>query len=145
MNDLKIFENEEFGAVRTAEIDGRVCFCGSDIARALGYVRTRDAISQHCKGAVKYRTPTSGGEQELSFIPEGDVYRLIVKSKLPAAEKFERWVFDEVLPNVREHGAYLTPEVAKKTLLDPEFLMELAGKMRRLEGENKALTETVYA
>lgn len=76
MNELRIFENPQFGEVRTLEEGERVLFCGSDIARALGYKRPNDAITTHCKGTVKRRTPTTSGEQEMNFIPEGDIYRL---------------------------------------------------------------------
>lgn len=107
MNELKIFENEAFGEIRTLETDdGKVLFCGADVASALGYSNTRDAISRHCKGVVKRDTLTNGGKQEMSFIPEGDVYRLIANSKLPNAVKFESWVFDEVLPTIRKTGSY---------------------------------------
>lgn len=71
-------------------------FCGSDIAKALGYQNVSKALCDHCKGVTKRYTPTTSGKQEMSFIPEGDLYRLIARSKLPAAEQFERWVFDEV-------------------------------------------------
>ena len=102
---VKVFENGEFGQVRTVEEDGKVLFCGSDVANALGYARPSDAISTHCPHTVKYRIEVQTGmkndgspaiqEVPMSFIPEGDVYRLIVRSKLPSAEKFEQWVFDE--------------------------------------------------
>jgi len=84
-----------------------VYFVGNDVANALGYKRTADAITAHCKGSVKYRYLTNGGEQELKVIAEGDIYRLIVKSKLPSAERFEKWVFDEVLPSIRKNGGYI--------------------------------------
>ena len=90
--------------MRIIDDNGKPLFCGSDVAKALGYARPKDAISAHCKGAVKHRTLTNGGEQEMSFIPEGDVYRLITHSKLPSAERFEKWVFDDVLPSIRKHG-----------------------------------------
>lgn len=109
-NNVKIFENIEFGSVRTIEENGRILFCGSDVARALGYRSPKDAISAHCKGAVKHRLPTNGGVQALSFIPEGDLYRLVVHSRLPSAEKFERWIFDEVLPTIRKTGGYVNNE-----------------------------------
>ncbi|MDG1276992.1 MAG: Bro-N domain-containing protein [Algoriphagus sp.] len=73
-------------------------FVAKDVAELLGYKRERDAVKQHCKGAVKHRLPTSSGIQEMSIIPERDVWRLVMKSKLPAAVKFESWVFDEVIP-----------------------------------------------
>lgn len=112
MNELQIFENPKFGAVRTIEEDGRILFCGSDIARALGYASPKDAILRHCKGALIRRLPTNGGEQDMKFIPEGDIYRLAAKSELPGADEFERWIFDEVLPSIRKHGAYVAPNAA---------------------------------
>jgi len=112
MNDLQIFKNPEFGEIRTIQEDGKVLFCGKDVAQALGYARPNEAVSAHCKGTVKRRTPTAGGMQELLFIPEGDVYRLITHSKLPSAEKFERWVFDEVLPAIRRTGGYVANDEA---------------------------------
>ena len=76
----------------------------------LGYDNTRDAIIRHCKGVVKHDTLTTGGTQKINFIPEGDLYRLIVHSRLPAAERFEKWVFDEVLPTIRREG-YYAPDI----------------------------------
>lgn len=107
---IKIFENEEFGSVRTIEENGKVLFCGSDVAKALGYRRPKDAINAHCKGAVKRRLLTNGGAQEMKMISEGDVYRLISHSRLPSAEKFERWIFDDVLPTIRRTGGYVSNE-----------------------------------
>lgn len=108
--ELQTFNSTQFGELRTAEIEGKIYYCGNDVARALGYIRPRDAVALHCKGAVKHRTPTNGGVQELSFIPEGDVYRLAARSKLPQAEKFESWVFDEVLPQINHTGGYRVPQ-----------------------------------
>lgn len=127
-NELMIFNNPEFGEIRTIEEDGKVLFCGNDVARALGYKRPKDAVSAHCKGAVKRRTLTKGGEQEMLFIPEGDIYRLAAKSELPGADKFESWIFDEVLPSIRKHGAYMTPDTLATvnpdlTSLSPELQM----------------------
>lgn len=109
MNELQIFNSEEFGNIRTAEIDGKPYFVGTDVAKALGYNNPRDAVSRHCKGVVKRDTPTSSGIQSMSYINEGDLYRLIMKSKLPSAEKFESWVMDEVLPTIRKTGSYRKP------------------------------------
>ena len=107
MNKIMIFENEEFGKVRTLDEEGKVLFCGKDVACALGYRSAKDAISAHCKGAVKRRTLTNGGTQELLYISEGDIYRLIAHSRLPSAERFEKWVFDDVLPTIRKTGGYV--------------------------------------
>jgi prophage antirepressor-like protein len=109
MNELQIFNSGEFGDIRTAEIDGKPYFVGADVAKALGYNNPRDAVSRHCKGVVKRDTPTSSGIQSMSYINEGDLYRLIMKSKLPSAEKFESWVMDEVLPTIRKTGSYQKP------------------------------------
>lgn len=109
MNELQIFNSEEFGEIRTVEIDGKPYFVGSDVAKALGYSNPRKAILDHCKGVTKRDTPTSSGIQSMSYINEGDLYRLIMKSKLPSAEKFEAWVMDEVLPTIRKTGSYQKP------------------------------------
>ena len=109
MNKLQIFNSGEFGEIRTIEIDGKPYFVGTDVAKALGYNNPRDAVSRHCKGVVKRDTPTSSGIQSMSYINEGDLYRLIMKSKLPSAEKFESWVMDEVLPTIRKTGSYQKP------------------------------------
>ena len=109
MNELQIFNSEEFGQVRTVEINGKPYFVGTDVAKALGYNNPRDAVSRHCRGVVKHDTPTSSGMQSMSYINEGDLYRLIMKSKLPSAEKFESWVMDEVLPSIRKTGSYQKP------------------------------------
>lgn len=110
MQELQIFNNEEFGQVRTVEIDGKPYFMGSDIAKALGYVRPNDAIKQHCRATVKHRIHISGKTQEVNFIGEGDMYRLITHSKLESAERFEAWVFDKVLPTLRKTGSYEMPK-----------------------------------
>lgn len=109
MNELHIFNSEEFGDIRTAEIDGKPYFVGTDVAKALGYSNPRKAILDHCKGVTKRDTPTTSGVQSMSYINEGDLYRLIMKSKLPSAEKFESWVMDEVLPAIRKTGSYQKP------------------------------------
>lgn len=106
MNDLQVFNNPRFGEIRTITENGKTLFCGADIAKALGYKRPKDAIAAHCKGAVKRRTLTSGGEQEMNFISEGDIYRLAAKSELPGADEFESWIFDEVIPSIRKTGSY---------------------------------------
>lgn len=115
-NKLQIFENKQFGQIRTIDEDGKVLFCAKDVAAALGYKRPADAITAHCKGSVIRRLPTAGGEQDAKFIPEGDIYRLAAKSELPGADEFESWIFDEVLPSIRKHGEYATPKKAQQRL-----------------------------
>lgn len=130
MNELQIFNSKEFGDIRTTEIDGKPYFVANDVARALGYKRPADAVTAHCKGSVKHRYLTDGGEQELKVIPEGDIYRLTVRSKLPSAEKFEKWVFDEVIPSIHQYGAYMTEQTIEKALASPDFLIQLATKLK---------------
>lgn len=139
-NEVTIFNNEEFGQVRTTMIDDKPYFCANDIAKALGYTNPRKAVSDHCKGVTKRDTLTKGGVQAVSFIPEGDIYRLIVRSKLPSAEKFESWVMDEVLPSIRKHGAYMTNEVIERTLTDPDYLIQLATALKE-ERQARLLAE----
>ena len=137
MNDLQIFTNPDFGEVRTIEENGAVMFCGSDVAKALGYSNPRDAISRHCKGVVKRDTPTESGMQEMSFIPESDLYRLVFGSKLPTAERFTDWVTEEILPAIRRHGSY-----SQKPLTPAEQLLAQANVLVEQERRLSALEET---
>lgn len=107
MNEITTFSNIEFGEIRTINVDSKPYFVGSDIAKVLGYKEPHKAISRHCKGGMKRTILTNGGNQEVTIIPEGDVYRLIIKSKLASAEKFESWIMDEVLPQIRQTGGYI--------------------------------------
>lgn len=144
MNKIQIFQNEQFGKVRIATNESNEpLFCLADVAKALGYNRPADAVSQHCKGVVILPTPTNGGIQEMKYGKESEVYRLTMKSKLPDAEKFQDWVCDEVLPSIRKHGAYMTQETLEKALTSPDFLIQLATnlkeeKQKRIEAEQKA-------
>ena len=112
MDKLQVFENSEFGKVRTyMESNGEITFCGADSARALGYADTAKAVKQHCKekGWAFHPVLTPGGMQKIRFISEGNLYRLITHSELPEAERFESWIFDEVLPSIRKTGSYTMP------------------------------------
>ena len=106
MNELKVFQNSEFGQLGVLTIDGKEFFPATQCAKILGHENPARAIRKYCKGVTEMVTPTNGGNQATKFIPEGDLYRLIIRSKLPSAEKFERWVFDEVLPELRKNGSY---------------------------------------
>lgn len=138
MNKLQIFNSEEFGQVRTVEINGNPYFVANDVARALGYKRPADAVTAHCKGSVKHRYLTDGGEQELKVIPEGDIYRLTVRSKLPSAEKFEKWVFDEVIPSIRTNDGYI---VGQETLSDAELMAKAVLVAQRTINEKNRVIE----
>lgn len=115
MNELQIFNNPEFGEVRTVNIDGEPWFVGKDIALALGYINTKDALSRHVdaddKGGSRITTPS--GEQEMTIINESGLYSLVLSSKLPTAKKFKRWVTSEVLPTIRKTGGYSTKQKAQ--------------------------------
>ena len=149
MNQMEIFKNPEFGSVRVIEENGKYLFCGVDVAKALGYTKPQNAIDRHCPHALKRGIGVQTGKKadgtpavqmvEMLFIPEGDVYRLIVHSKLPSAERFERWVFDEVLPSIRKHGAYMTKEKLWEVATSPEALMKLCSDLLAEREKNAAL------
>ena len=112
-NPLQVFENQEFGEIRTVEVNGEPYFVARDIAKALGYANDRDAIARHCRWVVKYDIPHPQSKMktiEVNVIPEGDLYRLITHSELKSAQRFESWVYDEVLPALRQTGTYPMPE-----------------------------------
>lgn len=124
MTNMEIFNNAEFGRVRVIEEDGNYLFCAKDVAEALGYAVPRKAIYDHCRYVLKRNVPHPQSETktvQMLFISEGDVYRLIVHSKLPSAERFERWVFDEVLPALRKNGIYITDPLVRQFARDPDF------------------------
>lgn len=146
MNKLQVFNNEKFGQVRTIEINGKVLFAGSDVAKALGYAIPSKAVNTHCKGVSKMEVGVQTGMKtdgtpaiqniEMLFIPEGDLYRLAAKSELPGAEEFEAWIFDEVLPSIRENGGYilnqekLTPEqIVANALLVAQNIISAKDKL----------------
>lgn len=142
-NELKIFENENFGKIRTIVENNEILFCGVDVAKALGYSNTRDAIHKHCKrGTSHFATHPQNPEKtiEMKFIPESDMYRLIIKSKLPQAEEFEKWVFEEVLPSIRKHGGYLAgQEKLSEVEMMARSLLFAKSVIDEKEKENKEL------
>lgn len=146
-NKFEIFSSAEFGSVRTLETtDGKVLFCGADVAKALGYVRPNDAISAHCKCTVKCSIPhpqSPNKEIEMTFITEGDMYRLITHSKRPDAERFESWVFDEVLPSIRKKGSYTVPQMSQTEIIAAmaNNAVELEKRQKTLEIRQQAIEE----
>ena len=129
--------------VRTIENDGRVLFCGKDVAVALGYKDPTNALKQHCRGVAKHHpiVDVLGRTQDARFITEGDLYRLVASSKLPTAQNFESWVFDEVLPSIRKRGGYLTPEATAEALTDPDFIIRLATDLKAERAKRAQLEE----
>ena len=112
MNELRAFRNDEFGELNILEINGKPYFPATQCAKIVGHENPARAVRKFCKGVTEMVTPTEGGNQTVNFISEGDLYRLIVHSRLPAAERFEKWVFEEVLPSIRKSGGY-APDMAK--------------------------------
>lgn len=141
MNKLKVFQNEEFGAVRTMTINGEPYFVGKDVAGILGYTDTAKAIRVHVdeedKGVDEMDTP--GGKQKTVFINESGLYSLILSSKLPTAKRFKRWVTSDVLPSIRKHGVYAIDEVLK----DPDAMIAALQALKAERAANKNLQEQV--
>lgn len=136
MKELKTFENCEFGIVRIVEVDGKTYFVANDVAKALGYSNPSKATNDHCKNAVMmWGNDSLGRQQAFKTIPEGDVYRLVVKSQLPQAERFERWVFDEVLPSIRKHGVYAVDEL----LNNPDLAIKAFTALKEEKEKNRTL------
>lgn len=144
MNELQIFNNQEFGAIRTVEIDGEPWLVGKDVAKALGYKDTINALKAHVDPEDKagWQITTQFGEKETTIINESGLYSLVLSSKLPGAKRFKRWVTGEVLPAIRKHGAYLTPDTLEKAMLTPDFLLRLAQQLKEeQEGRIRAESE----
>lgn len=144
MNELKIFENKEFGSIRTVEVDGQPYFIGKDVAEALGYAKARNAIAAHVSQEDKKDALIQGdlgGTQAMTIINESGLYSLILSSKLPTAKKFKRWVTSEVLPSIRKHGAYMTENTLEQALTNPDFLIQLATKLKEEQEARKKLEE----
>lgn len=141
MNNLQIFNSEQFGRMRVIMADDKPMFLANDVARSLGYANPRDAINKHCKGVAKRDTPTTSGVQTVSYIPESDVYRLVMRSKLPQAEQFQDWVCEEVLPTIRKHGAYLTEQRVEEVLTDPDTIIKIATQLKEERAARQRLAE----
>ena len=149
-NEIILFKHEEFGEIRTMNIDGEPWFVGKDVAEILGYAKARNAIAKHIDEEDKKDAPIQGvlgGTQSMTIINESGLYSLILSSKLPSAKKFKHWVTAEVLPSLRKHGAYFTAETLHKTMSDPRELAKLLttladeqDKRRKLEEENAFLS-----
>lgn len=135
--NLQIFTQNGW-EVRVFDRDGEPWFMAKDVALALGYKDTSYAIKAHCKGVWEIPTPTNGGTQIVKIIPERDMYRLIMRSKLPKAEEFEEWVVGEILPSIRKHGAYITPQKIEDILADPDTIIQLAQQLK-FERQQKEL------
>ncbi|MDG4618916.1 MULTISPECIES: phage antirepressor KilAC domain-containing protein [Enterococcus] len=133
MTNLQIFAFEEKEEIRTLLINDEPYFVGKDVADILGYAKSRNAIATHVDEEDKKDAPIQGdlgGTQSMTIINESGLYSLILKSKLPSAKKFKRWVTSEVLPAIRKHGGYLTPEKVEEALLNPDTIIQLATQLK---------------
>ena len=135
MNEIKIFTNSQFGQIRAVEVEGKPMFVASDVAKALGYAKPNNAINDNCKYATRVTgiMDAMGRLQEMAIIPESDIYRLVMRSKLPQAEAFQDWVCEDVLPSIRKHGAYLTPETVIQMFRNPDALIQLLTTLKSLQ------------
>lgn len=149
MSKLQIFRNKEFGQVRTTFINGKIHFVAVDIARALGYKNTNDAILKHCRWVAKCEVPHPQSKTkviEVNAIPEGDIYRLVANSELPGAQEFESWIFDKVLPQINHTGGYIPnnedeseEDILAKAVLIAKKTIERKNKI--IADKNKQLQE----
>ncbi|WP_296972587.1 phage antirepressor KilAC domain-containing protein [Tepidanaerobacter sp. EBM-38] len=150
MNELRVFNHTEFGELSVLVVEGKEYFPATECATILGYANPRDAISRHCRreGIVKHDGVSITTNQygtstkqivEKTYITEGNLYRLIVRSNLPAAERFERWVFDEVLPSIRKYGMYATDVLIDEMLGNPEYGIKLLTEYKEAKERAKQL------
>lgn len=132
MNELTVFKNEQFGEMRTVTIGEEIWFVGKDVAEILGYSNPRDALAKRVDAEDKgvANCDTLGGRQELTIINESGLYSLVLSSKLPSAKEFKRWVTSEILPSIRKHGAYMSPETIERVITDPDFIIRLANELK---------------
>lgn len=145
MADIQLYTNEKFGEIRTTVIDGEPWFVGKDVALALGYADTKSALADHVDGEDKtliqrgknatFEIPNRG----LTFINESGLYSLVLSSKLPSAKAFKRWITHEVIPSIRKHGAYITPNVVDQMIASPEFGIQLLTALKEERKKTAAL------
>ena len=142
MNDIMIFNNPEFGQIRTVEVGGEPWLVGKDIAVALGYSNTRDALERHVDAEDKNTVVNPDGNRgnpNMTIINESGLYSLVLSSKLSGAKKFKRWVTSEVLPSIRKHGTYMTSDTIDKMINSPEFGIKLLTALKDEQDKRKSL------
>ena len=152
MNEIQIFNSDEFGSVRIAIIDGEPWFVGKDVAICLGYAKPLNALSAHVDSEDKKMGPQNGApsivdklgrQQYPTFINESGFYTLVLSSKLPSAQKFKHWVTNDVLPSIRKHGAYMTTETMAKAISDPDFTIGLLQALKAEQEKSKDLAAKI--
>lgn len=147
-NEIKVFSNEEFGSIRRVEVNGEFWLVGKDVAQALGYAKPENALATHVDrdDTLKWGIMDSLGRiQNTTLINESGMYSLALSSKLPSAKKVRRWVTSEVLPSIRKHGAYMTPETLEAAILNPDYLVKIATALKAETDKRKALESKVTA
>lgn len=146
MNELQVFQNSQFGDLEILTIEGKEWFPAIQVAEILGYTNSYDAITRHTKkrGVVKHEVIDKlGRKQNKKFIDEGNLYRLITRSKLPQADEFEEWVFEDVLPSIRKHGIYATDNVIEQTLRDPDYIINVLTEYKKEKDNNLILRQQI--
>lgn len=145
--EVTTFRNPEFGEIRAVWINGAIWFVGKDSAMVLGYADAFGALKKHVDEEDKLvcQIDSAGQKRDVTVINESGLYSLILSSKLPGAKRFKRWVTAEILPSVRTHGAYMTPEVIERTLTDPDYIIQLATTLKMEQQKRRALEEKVKA
>lgn len=146
MNELQVFQNSQFGDLEILTIESKEWFPAIQVAEILGYTNSYDAITRHTKkrGVVKHEVIDKlGRKQNKKFIDEGNLYRLITRSKLPQADEFEEWVFEDVLPSIRKHGIYATDNVIEQTLRDPDYIINVLTEYKKEKDNNLILRQQI--
>ncbi|MDS3947908.1 phage antirepressor [Staphylococcus epidermidis] len=145
MHDLKVFQNSQFGELEILTIDNKEWFPAIKVAEILGYTNPRKAIRDHAKekGVTIRSVLSNGGMQNKKFIDEGNLYRLITRSKLPQADQFEEWVFEDVLPAIRKHGIYATDDVIENTLNNPDYIINVLTEYKKEKEQNLLLQQEI--
>ncbi|EOA9136429.1 TPA: phage antirepressor KilAC domain-containing protein [Staphylococcus aureus] len=146
MQALQTFQNSQFGNLEILTIEGKQWFPAINVAETLGYTNPRKAIRDHAKErgvTIRSVIDSLGRNQNKKFIDEGNLYRLISRSKLPQAEQFEEWVFDEVLPAIRKHGIYATDNVIEQTLKDPDYIITVLTEYKKEKEQNLLLQQEI--
>lgn len=143
MNEMQIFNNPEFGAIRAVELDGEPWFVGKDVAQVLGYQNPSKALADHVEAEDKLNNESllSLGQRGGWLINESGMYSLVLSSKLPTAKKFKRWVTSEILPAIRKHGTYMTREALDAAIRDPDYLLRIVTALKEETDKRKALEQ----
>ncbi len=145
-NQIQQFHHKEFGPLDILMVEDRPYFPATECAGILGYRNPHDAVLKHCKSddlAKREVIDALGRKQEKKYISEGNLYRLIIRSKLPAATRFEKWVFDEVLPTIRKYGAYISTETLEEMLHSRQFMDKLLNDLKAEREKSAVLKEDI--